>query len=87
MRDDIAFSEVIDKLAQGWQIKGVSPPLVFGEGFYEALVKLRNRALAAPEPPPKSGQQVQLVLNCPLRIAAIHQRPRERPKMQLQGIT
>src|SRR6516162_6638105 len=86
MRNDIAFSEVINKLAQGWQIKGVSPPLVFGKGFYEALVKLRNHALAAPEPPPQSGQQVQLVSNRPLSIAALHQRPCERPKMQLQGI-
>jgi len=58
MRDDIAFPEVIDELVQGWQIKGVSPPLVFGKSFYEAFVKPRNHTLASPEPPPKSGQQI-----------------------------
>ncbi|HKU24659.1 MAG TPA: hypothetical protein VJQ54_04255 [Candidatus Sulfotelmatobacter sp.] len=58
MRNDIAFPQVTDKLVQGWKIKGVSPRLVFGKGFYKALVKPRNDTLASPEPPPKSGQQV-----------------------------
>ena len=86
MRDDVAFSQVINELAQSWQIKGVNSPLLLGKSVYEALVKLRNYALVSSEPPPERGEQVQLVLNRLVTIAAIHQRRRKTPKMRFQWI-
>src|SRR5271169_1146501 len=86
MRDDVAFSQMINELAQSWQIKGANSPLLFGKSVYEALVKLRNYALVSSEPPPERGEQVQLVLNRLVTIAAIHQRRRKTPKLQFQRI-
>ena len=31
MRDDVTFSQVINELAQSWQIKSVNSPLLFGK--------------------------------------------------------
>jgi len=86
MRDDVTFSQVINELAQSWQIKSVNSPLLFGKIAYEALVKLRNCALASSEPPPERGEQVQLVLNRLLTITTIHQARRKCSKMRLQRI-
>src|SRR5271157_3039718 len=86
MRDDVTFSQVINELAQSWQIKRANSPLLFGKSAYEALVKLRNYALVSSEPPPERGEQVQLVLNRLLTITTIHQACRKCSKMRLQRI-
>src|SRR5215469_499537 len=77
---------MINELAESWQIKGVNSPLLLGKSVYDALVKLRNYALVLSEPPSERGEQVQLVLNRLVTIAAIHQRRRKTPKMRFQRI-
>jgi len=59
---------MIDELLQGCYIGPMHAPLVFRENFYEVLVQLGNYAITSTEPPPKTAEQVQLVLNGPLSI-------------------
>jgi len=73
---------MIEKLLEGSQISPTHSPPVSDKSIYETLVNMGNGASSSPEPPPKSCEQVQLVLNSPLLIAAFKQRRCERPKVE-----